>query len=135
MCDGTHSLIDFLLARQSFQQLSGRNPDCPSEKLGGNGPSHLVERLEKSISSAFSIPLNIPTPPPPLIQSLCNQQITAVFRRSSTGGGGTGIASTSHGFGFLLLFFRTRADLRTNEFRANQERYDARNGDITRARV
>src|SRR5262252_8032255 len=30
MCDGTHSLIDFLLARQSFQQLSGRNPDGPS---------------------------------------------------------------------------------------------------------
>src|SRR5713226_9075125 len=30
MCDGTHSLIDFLLVRQSFQQLSGRNPDCPS---------------------------------------------------------------------------------------------------------
>src|SRR5271169_72001 len=26
MCDGTHSLINFLLARQSFQQLSGRNP-------------------------------------------------------------------------------------------------------------
>src|SRR6266849_345196 len=30
MCDWTHSLIDFLLARQSFQQLSGRNPVCPS---------------------------------------------------------------------------------------------------------
>jgi hypothetical protein len=29
MCDGTHSLIDFLLVRQSFQQLSGRNLGCP----------------------------------------------------------------------------------------------------------
>ena len=30
MYDGAHSLIDFLLVRQSFQQLSGRNLDCPS---------------------------------------------------------------------------------------------------------
>jgi hypothetical protein len=29
LCDGTHSLIDFLLVGQSFQQLSGRNPACP----------------------------------------------------------------------------------------------------------
>ncbi len=30
MRDGAHGLIDFLLVRQSFQQLSGRNPVSPS---------------------------------------------------------------------------------------------------------
>src|SRR5690242_14204199 len=34
MCDGTHSLIDFLLARQSFQQPSGRNPVCRHPGVG-----------------------------------------------------------------------------------------------------
>jgi len=36
-CDGTHGLIDFLLVRQSFQQLSGRSPVCPL--LGDNPQS------------------------------------------------------------------------------------------------
>src|SRR5215472_2244697 len=69
MCDGTHSLIDFLLARQSFQQLSGRNPDCPSSasnRLGTglgralrcrNGPNLTfsgAQELEYSLQRAFA---------------------------------------------------------------------------------
>src|SRR6266566_8773997 len=42
MCDGTHGLIDFLLVRQSFQQLSGRSPDCPSERSRSRGGRYRV---------------------------------------------------------------------------------------------
>src|SRR5260370_4951416 len=45
MCDGTTGLIDFLLVRQSSQQLSGRHPSCPRALVApANGASSVPER-------------------------------------------------------------------------------------------
>src|ERR1700693_36777 len=64
MCDGTHSLIVFLLARQSFQQVSGRNPGCSSsarnrhpEAPARDSPTlHLCESVSKVVPRRPPVP-------------------------------------------------------------------------------
>src|ERR1700758_4433983 len=50
-CDGTHGLINFLLVRQSFQQLSGRSLVCPLH--GQAKQTGRLSRLQARLSSGF----------------------------------------------------------------------------------
>jgi hypothetical protein len=79
LCDGTHSLIDFLLARQSFQQLSGGNLGCPSSvriRAATRELSKVAARSEKLKHHRLRVSEEFPRP--------CREQLREDQRKPCT---------------------------------------------------